>query len=869
MKVLLSPDRKTAIKALPKGLQKEVNVTLEGLSLEEQVSLLAGADFWRTVEIQGRVAGIKTTDGPSGARGQFFSNGTKAAFFPSGVSLAATWDTSLIRQVGEALGEEAQSKQANVLLAPTACNHRSPLGGRNFESFSEDPYLSGKLAAAYVNGVQSKGVAVAMKHFVANEQETNRFTVNEIIDERTLREIYLKPFEIAMRDAGPWAIMCSYNAVNGQHADVNDFTMKQVLRKEWGYDGLVMSDWGGTHDPVDSIKAGLDLEMPGPAHRRGDNLLKAIEESNNDPELLVAVKTGARHVLELIARSGQWGRFGEEPEIANDKPEHRELIRKAGAEGIVLLKNENMALPIPKSVKKIAWIGPNANECIAGGGGSANLNPHYLTNPLDSIREAAKEHDIEVNYEIGCQTEKWVKTFPVTGGRVKTSPTGGEDGMILEFFQGRECQGEVAEARTAKTSTIFLMDGKPPCLADKDYSVRLTAYFTPEVSGEHILGLGAVGPTKVYVNDELFLDHTHWTEAGELFFTSGSEEITKRLTLRSGEWYKLVTESTTKSPDQEIPDMGNDNLDFASAVGIRLGVDLVRDAQEHISRAAALAGESDVAVVVVGMNNEWESEGYDRHAMHLPGKQDELISAVAKANPRTIVVNQSGCAVSMPWLDEVQGLLQVWYQGQEAGSALADVLLGKRAPGGRLPISFPKRVEDNPSWGNFGDCGAKSEVQYSEGVFVGYRHYVSHEVPVLFPFGFGLSYTTFSHSSLRFTGCKNTLAPGVTTTVEMAIKNTGRVTSNETVQVYISPRAGAPVGSPTKELKGFAKVELSPGEEKVAKVVLDEFAVGHFEPSVGKWRAERGAYEVSVGRSVEDVVGKLEVIVEETYEWIF
>ncbi|CAZ81097.1 unnamed protein product [Tuber melanosporum] len=477
--------------------------------------------------------------------------------------------------------------------------------------------------------------------------------------------------------------------------------------------------------------------MPGPAHRRGENLLKAIEESNNDTKLLAAVKTGARHVLELIARSGKWGRFGEEPEMANDKPEHRALIRKTGAEGIVLLKNESNALPISTSVKKIAWIGPNANECIAGGGGSANLNPHYLTNPLDSIREAAKEHGIEVNYEIGCQTEKWVKTFPITGGR-------------------------------------------------------------------------------------------------------------------------------------EPPDTGNDSLDFASAVGIRLGVDLVRDAQEHISRAAALAGESDVAVVVVGMNNEWESEGYDRHGMDLPGKQNKLISAVAKANPRTIVVNQSGCAVSMPWLDEVQGLLQVWYQGQEAGNALADVLLGKRAPGGRLPISFPKRVEDNPSWGNFGDSGAESEVQYSEGVFVGYRHYVSREVPVLFPFGFGLSYTTFSLSSPRFAGGKNTLAPGATATVEMAIKNTGKVASSETVQVYISPRAGSPpVGRPTKELKGFAKVDLRPGEEKVVKVVLDEFAAGYFEPSVGKWRAEKGVYEVSVGRNVEDVVGKLEVIVEETYEWIF
>jgi len=631
-----------------------------------------------------------------------------------------------------------------------------------------------------------------------------------------------------------------------------------------------MSDWGGAHDPVDSIKAGLDLEMPGPAPRRGQSLLKAVNESNSDPELLAAIKTGARHVLELVAKTGKWGRFGEEPEVANDKPEHRALIRKAGTEGIVLLKNENHVLPIPTSIKKIAWIGPNANVSIPGGGGSANLSPHYLTNPLDSIRGAVKEHNIQVNYEVGCQTEKWVKTFPIPGGRVKPSPTGGEDGMILEFFGGRESQGQVAEARITKTSTIFLINEKPLSLADKDYSVRLTCYFTPEVSGEHILGLGAIGPTKVYLNDELFLDHTNWTKTGELFFTSGSEEVTKKLTLQAGVWYKLVTESTTKSPEQLLSGMGADGPDFPSAIGIRLGVDLVRDAQEYISRAAALAKESDVAVLVVGMNDEWESEGYDRHSMDLPGKQNELISAVARANPRTIVVNQSGCAVSMPWLAEVQGLLQVWYQGQEAGNALADVLLGKEAPGGRLPISFPKKVEDNPSWGNFGgDGGAKNEIHYSEGVFVGYRHYVSRDVPVLFPFGFGLSYTTFSFSSLQFAGGENVLAPGATLTVQVAVKNTGNVTGSETVQVYISPRAGSRVERPAKELKGFGKVELQPGEEKVVEIVLDEFAVGYFETGVGKWRAERGVYEAIVGRSVEEAVGKLEIVVEETYEWIF
>lgn len=630
-----------------------------------------------------------------------------------------------------------------------------------------------------------------------------------------------------------------------------------------------MSDWGGTNSTVNSIKAGLDLEMPGPAHCRGEKLLKAVNESNNDPELLSAIKTGARHVLELVARTGRWGKFYEDPEEAVDKPEHRELIRKAGAQGIVLLKNNNNTLPISPDVKKVAWIGPNANETIAGGGGSANLNPHYLTNPLDSFNAAVKDKNIQVTHEIGCQTEKWVRVLPVDEGRARIGPSSSSEvGLVVDFFGGRDCGGKSVVTEIMETSSILLLDRKPSILGDQDYSTRITTYIKPETTGDHIIGVGSIGPTKVFLEGDLFIDHTNWTELGELFFMTGSEEVTKTAHLESKRWYKLVAETTSKGPNQKIPDMG-DNLDFSSAVGIRIGIDKVRNAQEYIDRAATLAQDSDVAVVVVGMNNEWESEGYDRHTMNLPGKQNELISSVVKANPNTIVVNQSGCAINMPWLNSVPAVLQAWYQGQEAGNALADVLLGRANPSGRLPITFPVRLEDNPSFGHFGDGGEKNEVRYAEGVYVGYRHYNSRDIPVAFPFGFGLSYTTFDIGVPRLaSGSKTSWSLGGKIVVEVPVVNTGTVKGIETVQVYVAPSTPS-VDRPRRELKGFGRVELEASQEGILRIELDHFTPGFFCEQKKKWRALEGQYLIEVGENVEDIVGVVRASVEQEYEWIF
>ncbi|KAL7272907.1 hypothetical protein RUND412_004259 [Rhizina undulata] len=856
---------------LPPELQQHIEKTLDSLTLEEQISLLSGKDFWRTFEIPGKVPSIKCTDGPSGARGQFFSGGTKAAFFPSAISLAATFNTKLLHSIGHALGAEAQTKKAQVLLGPTACNHRSPLGGRNFESYSEDPYLSGKMASAVIAGIQDMGVAATMKHFVANEQETKRFSVDEKIDERALREIYLKPFEIAVREADPWALMSSYNKINGEHADSHSITLHKVLRNEWNYDGLVVSDWGGTNSTIESIKAGLDLEMPGPTRHRGKTLLEATK-THNDPELIHAIRTGARHVLELIAKTGRWGRFREDPEEAVDRPEHRELIRKAGAEGIVLLKNTTGILPLnAKKIKKVAWIGPNANEIVAGGGGSANLNPHYLTNPLTSFREAVAEAGIEVGYENGCRTEKWVRLFPIDAGRARTEANGkGESGMVAEFFAGRECKGKPVERKIVKSSTLFLLDGKPEVLGDGDYSVRFSTWIRPEETGEHVFGLGSIGPTKVWVDGVEFIDHTEWTETGELFFSAGSPEVTEKLTLSAGTWSLITAETTCKSARQQLPDLGNDNLDFSSTIGIRMGLDRVQIVSSTISRAAKLAEASDVAVIIAGMNNEWESEGYDRHSMDLPGHQTKLIRAVASANQNTVVVIQSGCAVSMPWIDEVGAVVMAWYQGQEAGRALADVLIGNEDPGGRLPITLPKRLEDNPSYGNFGDDGGVENgntVDYVEGVYVGYRHYTTREIPVLFPFGFGLSYTQFSHSPLTLSG--NRISPSNSVVARTRVKNVGRRRGKEVLQLYVHQRTGENIDRPVRELKGFACVELAPGEERGVEIEVQGRDLGFWDEGVGMWRVVRGVYDVCIGRSVLDLGGKVAVKVEKGWEWVF
>ncbi|RPA83048.1 hypothetical protein BJ508DRAFT_317917 [Ascobolus immersus RN42] len=821
------------------------------LSLEQKVSLLSGKDFWRTQDIpEHGIPSLKVTDGPNGARGEFFTDGTPAALFPCGISLAATWNTDLLHEIGGALAEETKARQAQVLLAPTVCLHRSPLGGRNFESFSEDPFLTGKMSSAYIKGLQAGGVGATIKHFVANEQETWRMTVDVSVQERALRELYLKPFEIAIREADPWAVMSSYNLVNGKHADMNDFTLRKVLRGEWGFKGAVISDWGGTNSTIESIEAGCDLEMPGPAKLRGEKALQAIKDGKLDVKY---VEEGAERILRLVERSGRFELPIEEPkEKAIDTPETRALIRKAGVEGLTLLKNDNNVLPIKSDVQTIALIGPNVHQAIAGGGGSASLKPYYLTTPYDSIKEISGRRII---FAQGAQTDKWL---PLASNICKTES--GKPGVTLEFFKGDKLEGEPTVVQHRARTDLFLWDSAPVEVLPA-YSFRVKTSIVAQSTGFHEFGLSSVGPGKMYIDGELFIDNWDWTDAGEAMFES-SVEVVKAYQLTEGQKVEILIESTNETRPIPPPNSSKPSHGYG---GCRIGY-AERPDKDLIAEAAAAAAEADVAVVIVGLDAEWESEGYDRQTMDLPknGNQDRLISAVVKANPRTIVVNQSGTPVTMPWADEVPAIIQAWYQGQEAGNALADVLVGNANPSGKLPVTFPKRLEDNPAYHNW--PGEDRHVLYGEGIYIGYRHYDRVKVEPQFAFGHGLSYTTFAYGSAKISS--STLSDGETLTVSIPITNTGLLEGKEIVQAYVRDIKSR-LPRPEKELAAFAKVDLQPGESKTMELSLDKYSVGYWDGKEGKWVAEQGEFEVLIGASSRDIKSSAFFDVKETFTWIF
>ncbi|EAT88445.2 hypothetical protein SNOG_04685 [Parastagonospora nodorum SN15] len=817
------------------------------LTLEEQVSLLAGADFWRSKAIPEKgIPSIKTSDGPNGARGEFFTNGTPAALFPCGISMASSWNVDMMEEIGRHLGDECKARGADVLLAPTICMHRSPLGGRNFESYSEDPFLTGKLAASYVRGLQSKGIAATIKHFVGNEQETERQAYDAIIAERPLREIYLKPFEIAVREASPWALMSAYNMVNGQHADEYVHSIKEILRGEWGWEGTIISDWTGTYATAPSIKSGVDIEMPGPSKwRKFEQVKECLDNGELDVE---DVEEAAARVLYLVERTKGFNNMTpEEPEKSIDNPETRALILQAGIEGLTLLKNEGNVLPI-KNAKKVAMIGPNVKRSIASGGGSAGLNPYYKTTPWDGVQNRFKG---EVTFAQGCDSAKWL---PLASPYCKTE--NGETGVRLEYYRGDRFKGEPEVVQHKVSTDLWLWDSAPMELLP-DFSFKVKTTLTPQSTGKHSFSFASVGPGRMFIDGELFIDNWDWVEEGEAMF-SASEDVLKSVELEEGKPVEILIESTSEvRPASKVSTLGR-RYDYG---GCRIGYQ-EEDKIDRIQEAVDAAKEADVAILVVGLDAEWESEGYDRQTMDLPknGSQDRLIEAVLAANPRTVVVNQSGTPISMPWVHKAPAILQAWYQGQEAGNALADVLFGNASPSGKLPTTFPVRIEDNPAYHNW--PGENLKTVYGEGIYVGYRHYERSKIAPLFPFGHGLTYTTFEYGTPTVSATVLTEAGEIVVTVP--VTNTGRVAAHEIVQAYVKDIKST-LPRPEKELQAFGKVFLQPGETKNVNLKLNKHSVGYFDTSLGQtgaWIAEEGTFEVLVGASISFEV-------KESFQWIF
>jgi beta-glucosidase len=655
----------------------DIQSIITQMTLEEKAALCTGASAWTTTPVERLgVPEMLVADGPHGVRRvpnihELAEPALPATCFPTASSLCSTWDVDLLGKVGQALGEECLALNVDVLLGPGANMKRTPLCGRNFEYYSEDPFLAGKMAAGFINGVQSQGVGTSLKHFAANNQEFQRLSINVVVDERGLREIYLPAFETAVKEAKPWTVMCAYNKIDGAHCSENHRLLVDILKDEWGFEGLVVSDWGAVHDRVASLQGGLDLEMPGPKPLRVKAVVEAVRRGELDE---AALDEAVRRILNIVFKAAETPKGAHAG--AFDVQAHHALARRVAAEGMVLLKNDGI-LPL-SDPQKIAVIGRSAKEPYFQGGGSSHINPTRVDIPFDELQKLAG--GAELTYAAG---------YPA------------EDAFV----------------------------------------------------------------------------------------------------------------------------------------------------QALIDEAAEAGRRADVALLYISLPSYKESEGYDRQDLDLTRQQVALIQAVSKVQPRTVVILNSGSAVAMSeWIDGTAAVLEAWMMGQAGGGAIADILFGKANPSGRLAETFPLKLVDTPAYLNY--PGGYGEVRYGEGIFTGYRYYDAREIPVLFPFGYGLSYTTFVYSAPRLSAsaCRDS----DTLTVSVDVTNRGGVAGKETVQIYVHDRQSG-LARPPKELKGFAKVELHPGQTKTVTIPLNFRSFAYYHPAYQQWITEDGEFDILIGASATDI----------------
>ncbi|MFD7530929.1 glycoside hydrolase family 3 protein [Streptomyces sp. NPDC059849] len=795
-----------------------VDAALAALGLDDKARLLAGQDMWSLPALpQIGLRSLVMSDGPIGVRGVAWSADDPSVALPSPTALAATWDPALARRAGRLLAQEAHRKGVHVLLAPTVNIHRSPLGGRHFETYSEDPYLTGEIGTGYVLGVQDGGVGTTVKHFVANDAETDRFTVDNIVSPRALREIYLAPFERIVRNAHPWGIMSAYNRVNGSTMTEHHYLQNAVLRGEWGFDGYIVSDWLAARSTA-AVEGGLDVAMPGPKTVYG----KALADAVRAGEVEESVVDGAvRNVLRLAARLGILD--GAPPVVDEaarpDDIDGEALAREIARRSFVLVRNERAALPIdPAAVRRIAVSGALARDARVLGGGSAQVFPHHIVTPLDGL-VAALPGDV-VDFRVGADPN--------------TELTPAEKGFEFTAVCYDEAGTVIGTAPLRGGTVQWIGDDLPEGVTRANlHSVEITGTFVPRDSGEHVFGTRGTGALTLTVAGETLYDEIHRVvgsaDPGEAFFGNPLER--GRITLTAGEPVEVSLRQVPETLGDDQPVLG---VSFSLChLGPR------RDPQELVAEAVAAARAADTAIVVVGTTERVESEGFDRTDLRLPGHQDDLVHAVAAANPNTVVIVNSGSPVELPWRDEVAAVLLGWFPGQEAGHALADVLLGVAEPGGRLPTTWPAALADVPVLNTTPTDG---ELHYDEGVFVGYRAWEKAGTTPAYPFGHGLGYTTWEYEGLE-------AGPD---SVTVRVRNTGTRPGAETVQIYLAPRDGT-ADRPARRLAGFARVEAAPGESAEAVVALDRRAYEIWDEEAYDWVLVPGTYEVQAARSLGDV----------------
>ncbi|MFP5579082.1 MAG: glycoside hydrolase family 3 protein [Acidimicrobiia bacterium] len=799
------------------------------LTLEEKCRLLGGASTWRTHPID-RVGlpAVKMSDGPNGVRGDGLgARRTPGVTIPAGIAVGASWDPELAGALGDLLGKEARRKGAHVLLAPTVNLQRTPVGGRVFECMSEDPELSARMAVPLVRAVQAHDVAVTVKHFVANDTEVDRMSVDVDVDDRVLRELYLRPFEAAVTEAGAWGVMSAYNQVAGEHAAGNRRLLTTILREEWGFDGVVVSDWFGSHDTVASIRAGLTVAMPGPKTIYGDRLRAAVEAGEVDE---ADVDAQVEDLLRLMDRVRVAERDPEQVEETVDDPDERALCRGAVAAGLVLCRNEGAVLPIDPAAS-LAVIGPNAADTRIMGGGSASLQPL----PHLSLLEALGQRFAAVVHEPGARIDRLP---PPLGERVLRTPDG-EPGLLVEYRNGLDDSGQVVTSDVTPQSMLRFFGSTPAGVDPERFHVTVSGSFVPEASGPHLFSAVLTGAGRIEVGDQVVLDDPdHRLPRGPLFFGLASEEQEATIDCEGGAPIPVRITTTGRGG-------------FA---GIRLGV-RAPEPEDLVERAVAAARDADVALVVVGTNDEWETEGEDRTTIALPGDQDELVRRVAAANPRTVVVVNAGSPVSMPWIDDVAGVLLAYFGGSEMGVGIADVLAGEVDPGGRLPITYPAALDDTPAWPWYEPVDGVQH--YGEGLFMGYRGFDATGTVPLFPFGHGLSYGSAEWDSVRAVPPAlpgTDIESGAGLVLEVPVRATGDRDATVVVQAYLAGPAGH--GRPPKVLGGFAKAVVAAGTERVVTVAVPAEAFRRWEDG---WVVDRGRWMVLIAASATDVRMQLDV----------
>ncbi|KAL4882121.1 glycoside hydrolase superfamily [Aspergillus karnatakaensis] len=833
----------------------DVDKALRELTLEEKIQLLAGKDTWATHDIPRlSIPSITTSDGPHGVRGIRFFNGPPGSLLPSATAMGATFDRDLMYRVGELLAAEAKEKKCHVILAPTVCLQRSPLIGRGFEAFGEDPTLSGLMASSYINGVQKHGVAVSLKHYAAHDQSSMSLEDSVRASERTLRETHLLPFQLAVKHSNPWSIMTSYHRINGTHVCEDPWLLNKVLRKDWKWDGLVMSDWFGTYSTAEALNAGMDLEMPGPTRWRGELLFWSILARKVKRS---TVDFSVRNLLNLInkvsGREESEAAFGE-----GDSQEKTDLCSQVASSSVVLLKNEKNILPLDPSTKQsYALIGPNVVYPAVSGGGSADLTPYHVSKPLEAVRSVLGE---KVKFSPGC----WGHIFtPLLQDNIHL-PGSREPGYSLSWFGQDPIKNNDAHPVASTTTTqaqMYFADSLPEAVPAA-YWLRVETVYRAERSTTMSFGLCVLGRGRMWINDKEVIDLDTSQPEKTLqtpMFNQASMEVTADINVTAGKEYKIVVMLRNGAATASVGALNQG--------GLRIGCCEKIDPERALAEAVELAKSVDVPIIIAGLNADYESEAVDRKDLKLPPAVDRLIEKIATANPNTVVVTQSGCPIEMPWVQKTGTLVHAWFGGQESGRAIADVLTGKVNPSGRLSVTFPERLEDTPAYLTFGK--GSREIFYGEGVFLGYRYYEKVRRPPLFYFGYGLSYTSFEYSNLVVPGTVH-LDGGNHSSFEVTVdvQNIGDRDGHEIVQVYIQD-IDCEAARPAKELKAFTRVWVPRGETITARLALDKYALSYWNEEEEQWLAERGAFNAIVSRSADPkdhvLIQRFELVAD--YSW--